>query len=105
MTLEWPRKTGPFLLVGSRASGANHQNAGSIFSLLCFGRLTDLRASPKLFSLVVRFCCKTILGARAGNIDSRTAIKAQHRFNESFAPIRLLRVSRLLPSFATESVP
>src|SRR6266700_1828257 len=50
-----------------------------------------------------RFCCKTILGARAGNIDSRTATKAQHRFNKSFAPIRLLRVSRLLPSFATES--
>src|SRR6266542_7129885 len=51
------------------------------------------------------FCCKTILGARAGNIDSRTATKAQHRFNKSFAPIRLLRVSRLLPSFATESDP
>ncbi len=46
---------------------------------------------------------KTILGARAGNIDSRTATKAQHRFKKSFAPIRLLRVSRLLPSFATES--
>src|SRR6266498_1101102 len=60
---------------------------------------------PRRGPLSDRFCCKTILGARAGNIDSRTATKAQHRFNKSFAPIRLLRVSRLLPSFATESDP
>src|SRR6266540_562334 len=58
---------------------------------------------PRRGPLSDRFCCKTILGARAGNIDSRTATKAQHRFNKSFAPIRLLRVSRLLPSFATVS--
>src|SRR6266516_5370332 len=31
-------------------------------------------------SEMCRFCCKTILSARAGNIDSRTAINAQHRF-------------------------
>src|SRR6266487_4579063 len=62
------------------------------------------RADPRRkCQLTGGFCCKTILGARAGNIDSRTATKAQHRFNKSFAPIRLLRVSRLLPSFATES--
>ncbi len=54
-------------------------------------------------SFLLRADVKTILGARAGNIDSRTATKAQHRFKKSFAPIRLLRVSRLLPSFATES--
>ncbi len=61
---------------------------------------TDRARCPLSSRYRGRFCCKTILGARAGNIDSRTAIKAQHRFNESFAPIRLLRVSRLLPSFA-----
>src|SRR6266498_5400718 len=35
---------------------------------------------PRRGPLSDRFCCKTILGARAGNIDSRTATKAQHRF-------------------------
>ncbi len=48
-------------------------------------------------------CRKTILSARAGNIDSRTAINAQHRFKNCFPRIRLLRASRLPPSFATKS--
>src|SRR5713226_3336712 len=54
-------------------------------------------------SALGRFCCKTILSARAGNIDSRTAINAQHRFKNCFPRIRLLRASRLPPSFATKS--
>src|SRR6266702_9005894 len=47
-------------------------------------------------------CCKTILGARARNLDSRTATNAQHRSKNSFPTIRLLRASCLSPSFATE---
>src|SRR6266516_6954942 len=47
-------------------------------------------------------CCKTILGARARNIDSRTATNTQHRSKNSFPTIRLLRASCLSPSFATE---
>src|SRR5262249_11956024 len=46
-----------------------------------------------LRSLLGGLCCKTILGAGASNIDSRSRVNAQHRFKNSFAPIRLLRIS------------
>src|SRR5215813_6223316 len=38
-------------------------------------------------------CCKTIFRIRARKIDSRSSVNAQHRFKNSFAPIRLLRIS------------
>ena len=41
--------------------------------------------------------------ARASNIDSRTAINAQHRFENSLATIRLLLASLTSWSFATVS--
>jgi hypothetical protein len=50
-----------------------------------------------------RYCCKTILSARASNIDSRIAIDTQHRFENSLATIRLLRASLTSWSFATVS--
>src|SRR6266540_2988699 len=47
------------------------------------------------------YCCKTILGAWASNIDLRTARNEQNRFKNSFARIRLLRASYPPTSFAT----
>ena len=44
-------------------------------------------------SVLPRLCCKTIFRIRARKIESRSRVNAQHRFKNSFAPIRLLRIS------------
>src|SRR5262249_53298032 len=46
-----------------------------------------------VWSLMGGLCCKTIFRIRARKIDSRSRVNAQHRFKNSFAPIRLLRIS------------
>src|SRR5262249_8255127 len=51
------------------------------------------RSMSTLWSLLGGLCCKTIFRIRARKIDSRSRVNAQHRFKNSFAPIRLLRIS------------
>ena len=55
-------------------------------------------------SVVGRCCRKTILGAKARNIDSRSTTSAQHRINASFDRIRLLPTRDIAKTFSTASV-
>ncbi len=50
-----------------------------------------------------RCCRKTILGAKARNIDSRSTTSAQHRINASFDRIRLLPTRDIAKTFSTAS--
>jgi hypothetical protein len=53
----------------------------------------------RLDPLLSGYCCKTILGARAGNIDSITATNAQHRFKTSFRQASIIARGPLLVEF------
>src|SRR5262249_15055768 len=99
-----PREPGPNRVAENERSGAGEecddgQRSAVHFTPSIRGLKSWLgsqaqHALPNVFwSLCTRLCCKTIFRIRARKIDSRSRVNAQHRFKNSFAPIRLLRIS------------